>query len=313
MSVPYILTRSNLTVYLGAEPREIDNTVPEFSKVLDVIKSGAADAADQIKQILDAALNRVKQALVAAPTSGVTLSHGQVWWNGQPLHNTLTDRMLAMLEQGLDIKPLIAFLERLMQNPSYRVVQKLYDFLEFGGLPITPDGHFLAYKAIRADWTDIHSGKFDNSIGKVPEVPRNQVDEDAERTCSYGLHVCSFKYLPHFAHADGHVVIVKVNPADVVAIPADYNDTKMRTCRYEVVDELQGYYQTAGDTLRGALVVDKYDGVPNEIAAELETLEDSGATVTRNGNAFVVELPQEEEPAEEREFADDNDDDDYDY
>jgi hypothetical protein len=315
MNVPYILTKSGLTVYLGAEPREIDNSVPEFSKVLEVIKAGATDAAEQIKQILDAALNRVKQALVAAPASGVTLAHGQVWWNGQPLHNTLTDRMLAMLEQGLDIQPLIGFLENLMKNPSFRVVQKLYEFLEFGGLPITSDGSFLAYKAVRADWKDIHSGTFDNSIGKVLEIPRNQVDEDAERTCSYGLHVCSFKYLPNFAHSGGHIAIVKVNPADVVAIPADYNNTKMRCCRYEVVDELKDYYQTIhtdqpNDILRDTLVVDKYEGVDQNLADELANLEVSGATVTRDGNSFVVELP-EEEGEEEGDEEEESSDDDY--
>ena len=32
-------------------------------------------------------------------------------------------------------------------------------------------------------------------------------------------------------------MIVKINPADVVAIPSDYNNTKGRTCRYEVVSE----------------------------------------------------------------------------
>jgi hypothetical protein len=32
-------------------------------------------------------------------------------------------------------------------------------------------------------------------------------------------------------------MIVKINPKDVVAIPADYNNTKGRTCRYEVVAE----------------------------------------------------------------------------
>jgi hypothetical protein len=69
-------------------------------------------------------------------------------------------------------------------------------------------------------------------------MPRNGVDEDKERTCSYGLHFCSIKYLPHFSDSDGgKTMIVKINPKDVVAIPADYNNTKGRTCRYEVVAE----------------------------------------------------------------------------
>jgi len=30
-------------------------------------------------------------------------------------------------------------------------------------------------------------------------------------------------------------VLVKVNPKDVVSVPVDYNNTKMRVCRYEVI------------------------------------------------------------------------------
>jgi hypothetical protein len=32
-------------------------------------------------------------------------------------------------------------------------------------------------------------------------------------------------------------MVVKINPADVVAIPADYNNAKARACKYEVVAE----------------------------------------------------------------------------
>jgi hypothetical protein len=34
------------------------------------------------------------------------------------------------------------------------------------------------------------------------------------------------------------IMIVKINPRDVVSIPSDYNDTKGRACRYEVIGEL---------------------------------------------------------------------------
>ena len=97
---------------------------------------------------------------------------------------------------------------------------------------------FLAFKNVRNDYRDIHSGNFDNSIGQVCEMPRNGVDEDKDRTCSAGLHFCSIEYLPHFSDSNGgHTMIVKINPRDVVAIPADYNNTKGRTCKYEVVAE----------------------------------------------------------------------------
>jgi hypothetical protein len=125
-----------------------------------------------------------------------------------------------------------------LQNPSKRAVDELYDFLEVGELPITEDGHFLAFKNVKSDYKDIHSGTYDNSVGSTCEMLRNKVDEDKDRTCSYGLHFCSIAYLPHFSDSNGgHTMIVKINPKDVVAIPSDYNNTKGRTCKYVVVGE----------------------------------------------------------------------------
>jgi hypothetical protein len=91
---------------------------------------------------------------------------------------------------------------------------------------------------VRSNYFDIHSGTFRNQVGDVPEMPRNKVDEDKDRTCSYGLHFCSIAYLPHFSDSDGgHTMIVRINPKDVVSIPGDYANTKGRCCRYEVIAE----------------------------------------------------------------------------
>jgi hypothetical protein len=130
-----------------------------------------------------------------------------------------------------------------MQNPSKRAVEELYTFLEKGNLPLTPDGYFLAYKKVQHDFKDIHSGTMDNSPGKIVEMERNAVDDNMHNTCSTVLHFCAKEYLPHFGNrASGkkadRVVILKINPADVVSIPADYNSTKGRACRYEVIGEL---------------------------------------------------------------------------
>lgn len=130
----------------------------------------------------------------------------------------------------------LLFLENMMQNPSYRAVAELYKFLGSGGFKITSDGCFLAYKKIRKDYSDCHSGKVFNHVGTTVSIPRNQVDDDRSNTCSVGLHFCSFPYLKNF---DGErLVLVKINPKDVVSIPNDYGNTKGRTCAYEVVEEL---------------------------------------------------------------------------
>jgi hypothetical protein len=46
-------------------------------------------------------------------------------------------------------------------------------------------------------------------------------------------------------------MILKVNPADVVAIPADYNNTKGRACKYEVVAEYTDNWRERADKDNG--------------------------------------------------------------
>ena len=196
---------------------------------------------------------------------GVQVIDGAIIYKGEVIHNTLTKRIISFMRNDLPFKPLISFLNNLLENPSKRAVDELYDFLESGELPITTDGCFLAYKNVRENYFDIHSGTFDNSIGKVCEMPRNRVDEDKERTCSAGLHFCSIKYLPHFAdHNGGHTMIVKINPKDVVAIPADYNNTKGRTCRYEVIGEYTEDWRSKLKNNESGWDADLYDEDGNE-------------------------------------------------
>src|SRR6185312_12388473 len=106
--------------------------------------------------------------------------------------SSLADRILAHEAEGLPIEPLCAFAENLMLNPSNRSVRQLFAFLEANKHPLTDDGCFVAYRAVRPDFRDKHSGTFDNSPGAVCELPRNAVDEDPDRTCSHGLHVAGW-------------------------------------------------------------------------------------------------------------------------
>jgi hypothetical protein len=141
-----------------------------------------------------------------------------------------------MLQEDFPIDPLANFMDNLMTNPSKRAVTELYGFLEVNNLPITPDGCFLAYKKVNAEYKDCHSNTIDNSVGQVVEMERNAVDDNFNNTCSSGLHFCSREYLDHF-YGD-HIMIVKINPRDVVSFPRDYNNSKGRCCRYEVIGEL---------------------------------------------------------------------------
>jgi hypothetical protein len=132
----------------------------------------------------------------------------------------------------------------------------------------------LAYKKVRDDYLDIHSGTMDNSVGQIVEMERNEVDDDKDRTCSAGLHFCSKDYLPHFGSGDGNrVVILKINPRDVVSIPSDYNNAKGRACRYEVIDEMEVSADLAF-TAPVQITVNTYDTDTDDI---LDAVEDAVA------------------------------------
>ena len=228
MAYPYIVQGSQVTVVIGSKPHVVSKSHPMYQRVVDAIKANDWETVDSI---IDP-----KKVVIEYGNGNIAVEGDQLFWKGEEFHSSLSVRMIRMLQDGFDIKPMVAFMENLMLNPSKRAVTELYGFLEKNNLPITPDGSFLAYKRIKQDYKDVYTGTMDNSVGKVVEMERNRVDDDQNRTCSTGLHFCSRDYLNHFGGE--RIVIVKINPRDVVAVPADYNDSKGRACRYEVIDEI---------------------------------------------------------------------------
>lgn len=228
MAYPYLIQGNNIVVVIGNNSHTISKTHITYNKVLEAIK---AQDWDMVKDTIEP-----KKVVLNYGQGNVSIKGDQLFWKNAPMHNSLSKRMIQMLTDGFPIQPMVAFMENLMSNPSKRAVDELYGFLEKNNLPITPDGHFLAYKKVRDDYLDVHSATMDNSVGNVLEMERNMVDDDANRTCSSGLHFCSQSYLNHFGGE--RTVIVKINPADVVSIPTDYDFSKGRTCRYEVIGEL---------------------------------------------------------------------------
>lgn len=171
----------------------------------------------------------------------VIISQTGATYNGRNVDFVLGDFLQHMIERKTPLDPLAAFIDKLMQNPSRSVVERLYSFLQRSNMPLSDDGYFYAYKIVNKDFLDLYTKKFDNSPGKVVSVERNEVDENAGNTCSHGLHVCGRDYLPLYGHVvtgTDKIVLVKISATDVVAIPREYNDSKMRVCSYEVLEEV---------------------------------------------------------------------------
>ena len=225
----FILTDDTITVFANGKIHTLTNTERTWTRALKALH-------ERDDQALLDAVNRIDTLTRFCHKNDVVIEDSKITYRGRELHNCLTERLRKMAEDGMDIKPLANFLANVMENPSNRSVEELYSFLEHNNLPITPDGCFIAYKRIRDDWKDCHSGTIDNSIGQIPSMPRNAVDDNPNNTCSHGLHVCSIEYLKNFW--GDRLIAVKVNPADVVSVPIDYHNTKMRVARYEVIEEL---------------------------------------------------------------------------
>lgn len=225
----YITGKDGVTVYINGTSYTISASHQNYSNVIDAIKEGKS--SDFLLDLMD-----TKKAITSYCQGSIEIKAGVLYYQGDEIRNSLTIKILQMMEEGFSISPMVQFLKNLRQNPSRVAQQELYDFLEAGNLPITPDGCFLAYKSVNQDYKDYHSRKFDNSIGSVCEMPRNAVCDDRNITCSHGLHFAQKSYAEGFGRG-GHLMVLKVNPADVVSIPRDYKNTKGRCSKYEVIGE----------------------------------------------------------------------------
>lgn len=224
---PYLIQGSNIIIAIGSKTHTVNKQHISYSKIVDAIKANDWTAVQDLLE--------PKKAILQYGAGNVSIQGDKIFWKDEEFNNYLADKIITMFQEGFPIEPLVLFMDNLMQNPSRRAVTELYRFLERGKMPITSDGCFLAYKRVRADYIDCHTGKIDNSVGKIVSMERNAVDDDKDRTCSVGLHFCSEEYLNHYI--GDRIMILKIDPRDVVSIPSDYNDTKGRCCRYEVIGE----------------------------------------------------------------------------
>jgi len=232
-AIPYLMQGKNIILVIDSKSHTISrDTHISYGKIVDALK---AQDWDTLRDLVEP-----KKAIVNFGNGHVSIEGDKVFWKGAPFHNSLATRMIEMYQEGFPIDPMVRFMENLMANPSKRSVEQMYSFLEKNSLPITEDGHFLAFKRVRTDYLDKHTGTISNKIGEVVTMDRNMVDDNPDSYCSTGLHFCSESYLGHFGSSSEPVMILKINPADVVSVPKDYNGAKGRCCRYEVVAQVNG-------------------------------------------------------------------------
>lgn len=229
MSVQHLLSDNSVSLSYNGKFRVFPSGDAKYAKIVEFIKNkddkGLIDFLDSNDNLIT---NTYKEFEV---------KDGLAFINGEALPRNLSDRLVKFAEQKLDCKPLINFWNRLKKNPSARAVRELFTCLDNNHHPIYPDGTFMAWKSVRDNFKDIHSGKYENKPGAIHSVNRNEVDDDYTRECSFGFHVGSYQYATTWSGMIAHVMEVRVDPADVVRVPQDSQFQKMGVCKYEVVRE----------------------------------------------------------------------------
>lgn len=230
-----IITDEGASFFINGKPHSCSSDHASYPQIMEAAKEQNWDVIPDLINIQKAVSNFCSSTDSDIEAS-IVVTDDSVLYNGNPIGGPLVDRILSMMCEGFNIDPMVNFLANLYENPSDVAVKELYLFLEKAQLPITEDGHFLAYKRVNDNYTSCHDGKTDNSIGAVLEMARNQVDSNRYNTCSYGFHFCSYDYLRSFSGS--RTIVLKINPRDVVSIPSDYDNTKGRACRYLVEGEV---------------------------------------------------------------------------
>lgn len=222
-----IKSNGSIILFANGRPHTIDRTAINYENIMEALEDGRWD---DVKSYLD-----VRKFCVDHTNGRVSISGNDIYIDKRLVKNGLTQRIVHLFKNGMNVAPLCRFLENVDENPSESSRDELYLFLESNDLPITDDGHFLAYKMVNENYLDHHTCTIRNMIGDEVTMDRNMVNPNRDQTCSTGLHFASYDYARGFG--SGHLMVLKINPRDVVSIPSDYRNKKGRCCRYVVVDE----------------------------------------------------------------------------
>jgi hypothetical protein len=178
--------------------------------------------------------------MIAKQSNGLLRAEGNnVLYKEDVIVESLVKRLLDIISSGhADLTMYIKFMENTYNNPSKNSREELYKFIEHKEMPITEDGCVLGYKGVGPDYKDKYSGKFRNKPGDVNAMPRRGVDDNCNNQCSHGFHVGSKDYADQWAGHDGHLMVVKYDPADAVSVPEDGMFEKLRVSKYQVVCEI---------------------------------------------------------------------------
>lgn len=258
MSIPFSLISNDdfrsLTVFVNGVVRAVGPDHPNWNRLVELVPRATDADADEVFNLLDPAV--AVDEYFTRLSERVTIKGGTLFLDGEPINGALVDAILRYMNDNADdAQPLVNFLEKVVVNPNEHSREQLYEWLARHDFAINDSGNFLAYKGVRPRSSDdryryesistgkatvdgtTYTGAIPNDEGAVVEMPRSSVQHDPSVGCHTGLHAGTWDYASQFSQ--GAVLLVEINPRDVVSVPTDCNWQKIRTCRYRVVEVIE--------------------------------------------------------------------------
>lgn len=222
---------------------------PSIVEYLEAHKDTNDHDPERVKELFD--MGMVIGQKFAPLSERVSAMNGRVFFDGVQVNDVVTRKIVDFQEGGEDFMPLVYFMEKIATNPSEHSREHLFRWMTKHDFALASDGDIIAYKGVDKQENtffsqssgkayvngQLYDGKIPNQPGTVVEMPRSEVTFDPGNGCSSGLHVGNWRYARQFARHS--VLRVKVNPRDIVSVPVDSNDEKVRCCRYRVVEPVQ--------------------------------------------------------------------------
>lgn len=237
----------NITVFINGKLLSATDQHPHFQMIKLGVLSGDESVAD-LFDLTQKVSERFEQL-----SERVSVSNGRVYFDGEEIDSELTQQITRFVEQGVeDWRPLVNFFEKVMTNLQEHTRDQLFRWVRKQNLTITEDGNFLAYKGVEknsaGDLVSVSSGtavvdgvvrkgQIPNNVGSVITMPRNEVTHDPTVGCAQGLHAGTYDYAMGWAR--DALLVVEINPRDVVSVPTDCDSAKLRVCRYVVKEVIE--------------------------------------------------------------------------
>lgn len=238
-----IFRDDELIVAINGYPYIISHEDPYFDEIVEYIE----DKDEEALINLLSRKARSKQMFSALQEYDISYDGSEYSYKGQLIPMNLNAYLASAMDNSRGnpsaYLPVVRFIQRLYKNPSHDTRQRLFSFMDHNSMPIDADGCFLAYKGVRHDYRDKHTGTILNRPGDIVSLADwSNVDTDSAVTCSKGLHACSIDYLSFWYGGSDRIVSVAIAPEHVGAIPTDYNQAKLRCLRYKVVADITDQY-----------------------------------------------------------------------